>query len=142
MATITILDHFAAVRRGLSRMALRRLKDLKLGPKQIVVIRQVYKREQASITELADAVESDLGAASRMISSLVKGKWLVRLPHPADARQSVIKLGEKAKRRMDEINQAVKDVNQFVFDSLGPEDSEQFVRIMNKIEAKLKEKGD
>ncbi len=134
MTSISVLEKFGAVRRGLNRLAVQKLRPLKIGPKQMLVIWWVAKRQEPSITDLAEACDSDLAAVSRMISSLVKSGWLTRNQHPEDARQTVIRLGPKAKRRMPELEKIRDEVADAMTKALIRAESEALLQILSKID--------
>jgi DNA-binding MarR family transcriptional regulator len=134
---ISTLETFGSVRRAIQRLAVKKLKSLKLGTKQVIVLRLISKKGQCSMTELAEAADSDLAAVSRMIASLVKNSWLTRARDPNDGRQAVLKLGAKAKRRLPEIESVVDDIADVVLDTLTASELESFRAILMKMEKEL-----
>lgn len=134
---ISTLETFGAVRRAIQRFAVKKLRPLKLGTKQVIVLRLISKKGQCSITELAEASDSDLAAMSRMIVSLVKNNWLIRSRDPNDARQAVLKLGPKAKRRLPEIESVVDEIADRTLDTLTSEERAVFRSVLEKLEKHL-----
>lgn len=138
MASIHVLEKFGAVRRALMKLGLQRLRPLQLGSRQIVVILTVRRLEECSMTQIAEDVDGDLGAISRMINSLIKANWLTRSPHPTDARQSVIRLGQKAKKRMDEIEAVRNGIADVMTSNLTPAEQDELLALLTKVEASIK----
>lgn len=136
-SNISTLETFGSVRRAIQRLAVKKLKTLKLGTKQVIVLRLISKKGQCSITELAEAADSDLAAVSRMIVSLVKNNWLIRAKDPKDGRQAVLKLGSKAKKRLPEIESVVDDIADVVLGSLNSSEVATFRTILGKLEKEL-----
>lgn len=134
---ISTLETFGAVRRAIQRLAVKKLKPLKLGTKQVIVLRLISKKGQCSITELAEAADSDLAAVSRMIASLVKNSWLIRSRDPNDARQAVLKLGPKAKRRLPEIEAVVDEIADQSLETLTSDERAAFRSVLQKLEKHL-----
>jgi len=134
---ISTLETFGSVRRAIQRLAVKKLKPLKLGTKQVIVLRLINKKGQCSITELAEAADSDLAAVSRMIASLVKNSWLIRTRDPNDARQAVLKLGPKAKRRLPEIEAVVDEIADQSLETLTSDERTAFRSVLQKLEKHL-----
>jgi len=136
-SNISTLETFGSVRRAIQRLAVKKLKSLKLGTKQVIVLRLISKKGQCSMTELAEASDSDLAAVSRMIASLVKNNWLIRARDPHDGRQAVVKLGTKAKRRLPEIESVVDEIADVVLNTLTASEAASFRSILVKMEKEL-----
>jgi DNA-binding MarR family transcriptional regulator len=134
---ISTLEMFGSVRRAIQRLAAKKLKALKLGTKQVIVLRLISKKGQCSLTELAEASDSDLAAVSRMIASLEKNNWLTRARDPNDARQAIVKLGPKAKRRLPEIEAVVDEIADEVLHSLSSSEVATFRSLLSKMEKEL-----
>lgn len=89
------------------------------------------------MTELAKASDSDLAAVSRMISSLVRSGWFIRSNHPRDARQSIIRLSPKAKRKATDLENLISDMTDVFLGALSETEVEALHNILEKMDNSL-----
>jgi DNA-binding MarR family transcriptional regulator len=138
LTNIEILEQYGATRRALNRVVMPFLRDLGLGPKQIVTLRLVGKRGQRSMSEIAEGAGCDKASASRVVDTLVNAKWLERKQDADDRRQWLIKLSEKGKRNLRAIEKTYeKFANSFV-EPLTANERSELMRLLLKIEEALK----
>jgi DNA-binding MarR family transcriptional regulator len=98
MASLSLLDAFALLRRELSLMVNQELKELNIGPKQMLVLYYLSLHGSASATVLSDYSQSDPAATSRTIASLEKLAWIKRTTDPSDSRRSILVLTASGKK--------------------------------------------
>lgn len=133
------LEKFGSVRRALHRLAIQKLKPIGLGVKQALIIHVVKMKGECSMTELALTSDSDLAAVSRNIASLCKSGWLVRSAHAKDGRQSVIRLGAKAKRRLPDLDRIGDEMAELFQAPITKAEMDQLLKILTKLDDALLE---
>lgn len=137
MDKVKTIERFGSVRRAMFRVAMKRMKAMKVAPRQAVAIHMVAQRGECSMTELAKASDSDLAAVSRMISSLVRSGWFIRSNHPRDARQSIIRLSPKAKRKATDLENLISDMTDVFLGALSETEVEALHNILEKMDNSL-----
>lgn len=137
-----ILEEFGRVRRLLNKIAIQSLTDLKIGVKQMGVLRLVHRQGQCSLTEIAEGIGSDMAATSRMINSLVGSSWLKKAVDPVDRRQCIVKLNVKAQKKVDEIESVYKDVSNRFVKALSKGEQHQFYVLLTKIEQHMQREAE
>jgi DNA-binding MarR family transcriptional regulator len=112
MTSLTLLDAFALLRRELSLTVSHELKNLSIGPKQMLTLYYLSLHGSASATLLSDYTQSDPAATSRTIASLEKLDWIKRTTDPGDNRRSILVLtaaGKKAAQTTVAVRAAIAD---------------------------------
>lgn len=137
-----ILEEFGRVRRLLNKIAIQSLTDLKIGVKQMGVLRLVHRQGQCSLTEIAEGIGSDMAATSRMINSLVESSWLKKAVDPVDRRQCIVKLNAKALKKVDEIESVYKEVSNRFTKGLTKGEQYQFYTLLTKIEQHMRSESE
>lgn len=118
----------------MGRAASPLIRELGIGPKQLVAVRLIGKFDECSMLEIADGTNSDKASVTRMITSLVDSGWLQRRPGKLDRRQTMISLSPKGRRNLLKIEQVYGRIADMFVASLSKEESQQLSVLFTKIE--------
>lgn len=113
----TVSDAFAA-----------RLARHDISVPQWVVLRLLYNREGASLRELAQAVDTDKGAMSRMIERLVRKHLLTRADAANDRRTLELRLTPAGRRLVPLLAREADRNDQAFFKPLPPQQRREMLR--------------
>ncbi len=128
---------FSGIRRTLNITYLRRLRPLKLGTKQVVIIRFVAANPKCSLAAVSRATASDPAAVGRAIDSLVRSAWLSRKDHPTDRRRSVLELSATGKKKFQQLDKIYAELSDILVSPLDSGERQQFVGLLRKIHGAL-----
>ncbi len=137
MSIIEVLEHFGLVHRQLNRLGIIYLKKGDLGPKQMLLLRFVFKQKQCTMSTISSGIGSDKASVTRMVSSLVKAKYLERIGSKNDRREIMISLGHNAKMIIPEIERIYKRLAEDFGGSLTANERVTLLAILKKIEPRL-----
>lgn len=99
----------------------------------LVMIQQITKDGPAAISRIKDSYHVSAPAATQLINALEKNNLIERIPAPNDKRSSLIQLSEHGKDILKQGSKAFEVGLKELADYLGPEDSELFNRILDRI---------
>lgn len=136
--TNRILEQFGLVRRQLNRLGIIYLKEIGLGPKQMLLLRFVHKHEHCTMTDIAGGVGSDKASVTRMVNSLVEARYLELMHNKDDQRMIFVTLGSKAKKVIPQIERIYMRVSKDFASSLTAKEKTTLLSILKKIEPGLK----
>ena len=101
----------------------------------LVMIQQITKDGPVAISRIKDSYHISAPAATQLINALEKNELVVRIKDPHDKRSSLIALSEQGKDILKQGSKAFEVGLKEMADYLGPEDSELFNRILDRIVA-------
>lgn len=94
--------------------------------------------EQVAMTELAALSDMSASRTSHVVSRLEKHGWVLRAPDPTNRRSIVATLTDAGRAFIQQAAPGhVGEVRKLVFDALSPDEVEQLLVIMEKVQAKL-----
>ena len=96
------------------------------------LLRVAYDREGATSTELAEALDTDPGALSRMIDRMILGGWVVRKESVSDRRAVAVSLTERGRKLVPELAREADENDRAFFGGLGGEE-EAFLATIHKL---------
>jgi len=137
MSTNEILEQFGLVRRKINRLLIIYLKEISLGPKQMLLLRFVHKHELCTMTDISTGVGSDKSSVTRMINSLVKTKYLELTYSKDDHRAVLVSLGSKAEKIIPQIEKTYARLSKNFASSLNEQEQTTLLAILKKIEPSL-----
>ena len=78
----------AAIRRRLKQVVGAQVREFGLSPAQFWVLNRIFEGEGSSLRELAASLHMDTPTASRVVSALVRQKFVRTEDDPADRRRA------------------------------------------------------
>jgi len=111
----------------------RSLKPLGLSPQEFMVLRQVEAIENASQTEIADALAIDYSNLATIAGGLCDRDLLMRTRDDADRRRYVLELTPEGKDLLVEGRDAILDGEEEMVSSLDEEQREQFWLLLRQV---------
>lgn len=137
MSTIKILEQFGVVRRQINRLGIIYLKEIDMGPKQMLLLRFVSKHRLCTMSEISCGVGSDKASVTRMVNALVSAKYLDRVTSQDDRREIRISLGVKAKKIIPNIDNIYRKISDDFTSSLSTQERNSLLLMLNKIQPHL-----
>jgi DNA-binding MarR family transcriptional regulator/N-acetylglutamate synthase-like GNAT family acetyltransferase len=134
--------HIKAIR-GFNRFYTQRIGvlDPYLGSEfsltEVRVLYELAHRDQPTATELGRDLSLDAGYLSRILRRFEGKGWLARVPSPADARQSLLKLTEAGHAAFAPLQQQSRDEAAALLAALPPEDQHKVVGAMTTVQRLL-----
>ena len=111
----------------------RSLKPLGLSPQEFMVLRQVEAIENASQTEIADALAIDYSNLATIAGALCDRDLLLRERDDADRRRYVLELTPAGTDMLAEARNAILDGEEEMVSSLDDEQREQFWLLLRQV---------
>jgi DNA-binding MarR family transcriptional regulator len=104
----------------------------------------------AALAEFGPASQAALSGRTRIYTSdlvavlndLADGGWVRRAPDPADKRRNVISITDAGERRLDELDQVLDDVNEYVMAPLNGDERTQLFALLGRVNAHLADPRD
>lgn len=104
---------------------------------EVRVLYELAHRDQPSASELARDLQLDAGYLSRILRRFESQRWLQRVPSPADARRSLLKLTQRGHDVFAPLQQKSRDEATALLAPLAPPDRERLVAAIGKVQALL-----
>lgn len=101
----------------------------------LIMIQHITKKGPVAISRIKDMYHVSAPAATQLINALEKGAYIERIKDPNDKRSSLIQLSDHGKEVLKKGSVAFEIGLKELADYLGPEDSELFNRILDRIVA-------
>lgn len=137
MKPVKLLEQFGSVRRSLGRVITPYLQEMKIGPKQLVVLRAIGERGECSMSDIAEATASDMASVTRMVSSLVSTGWVEKQRADGDRRQWIVKLSAKGLEQWDTIYSVVREIAAVFASELDEAEQDELLRLLAKVQKGL-----
>jgi DNA-binding MarR family transcriptional regulator len=102
-------------------------------PSQWIALTVVARKEQLSITELAETLGVSASAATQLVNELVIKGHLIREGKVSDRRTILLTLTESAKKKINELKSKQLDKFVHAFDGLTDKEIEQYAALNKKI---------
>lgn len=134
LSNVMLLEKYGNVRRAVGRMAVHYLREIGLGPKQLVALRLIGMQKQCTMAEIAEGTNSDKASVTRIVSSLVDAGWLQREHGVSDRRQIFIMLSTKGSRNFSKIEKVYEQIADHLASVLEPKEQKELLRLLSKIE--------
>src|SRR3954463_12074680 len=97
---------------------------------EVRVLYELAHRDQPTATELGRDLGLDAGYLSRILRRFEARGWLARVPSPADARQSLLRLTGSAHQAFAPLQQKSRDEAAQLLAALAPADRHKVVSAM------------
>lgn len=134
---VRALENFGKIRRQINLVAVKLLKDHRLHPKQMVMLRFVNRHGRVTLTQLAEGTATDMAAASRAIGPLIKQGWLKKARDPKDARCWIIQLTPRAARKMPGVERVYTELARRLSAPLSAKEGKVLLRLLTKVSERL-----
>lgn len=109
-----------------------RLKRLGVSGPEWTALSQI-SRGPITPVALADYMEVDRAAVTRILRQLEDKKLIRRTPHPTDGRSSILILTTKGTRLMPRLIDAARSTNHSFLSLLPPPEAQQLVRLLEQL---------
>ncbi|RYF38703.1 MAG: MarR family transcriptional regulator, partial [Comamonadaceae bacterium] len=104
---------------------------------EVRVLYELAHRDQPTASELGRDLALDAGYLSRILRRFESRGWLARVPSPADARQSLLRLTEAGHAAFAPLQQRSRDEASALLAALGEPQRNELIAAMAKIQALL-----
>ncbi|WP_431096153.1 bifunctional helix-turn-helix transcriptional regulator/GNAT family N-acetyltransferase [Polaromonas aquatica] len=104
---------------------------------EVRVLYELAHRDQPTATELGRDLSLDAGYLSRILRRFESKGWLARVPSPADARQSLLRLTEAGHAVFAPLQQQSRDEAAALLAALAPGDQRKVVSAMATVQRLL-----
>jgi len=104
---------------------------------EVRVFYELAHRDQPTASELVRDMRLDAGYLSRILRRFESQKWIERVPSPADARQSLLKLTQKGHDVFAPLQQQSRDEAAALLSPLAPADRDKLIGAVAKVQQLL-----
>ncbi|CAA9422588.1 MAG: Transcriptional regulator, MarR family / Acetyltransferase (GNAT) [uncultured Ramlibacter sp.] len=125
--------------RGFNRFYTQRIGVLdpylgsELSLTEVRVMYELAHRDQPTASELRRDLSLDAGYLSRILRRFESKGWLERVPSPADARQSLLRLTQAGHAAFAPLQQRSRDEAAALLEGLAPEQRERVIAAMQSV---------
>lgn len=102
-------------------------------PTQFFLIKMIANNKDCKAANIAQCIHISPAAASNMVERLYKNKWIEKIRSEEDRRIVWLKLTEKGKRLLKEIEEKRTEMQFKRFQNVTDEELDLFISIINKI---------
>ncbi|MGH7284540.1 MAG: MarR family winged helix-turn-helix transcriptional regulator [Polyangiaceae bacterium] len=127
------LETFARTKRSLGLVVWQAYAPLDIGPKQVLLMRELAEAGSLSQAELARATMTDPAATSRAVQTLVTLGWVRRVRNDRDQRERVVEITASGRAISKKIEAAYARAAKQVVASLDARDLADFRRVARKL---------
>lgn len=135
----TVVDAFRYLRRELTLLGAELLLDAGLGAKQATALVCLKERGAVTMSELAEEIQSDNAAATRIAISLEAMGLIKRTPSTTDRRQTLMQLTAKGLRKAPVALGVYDEVNRRIGGVLTKQDQRDLVALMDRLSDALRD---
>lgn len=116
-----------------SLLMQKAMKEQSAHFQHLIMIQHITKNGPVAISRIKDTYHVSAPAATQLINALEKNELIERIKDPNDKRSSLIQLSNHGKDILKHGSKAFEVGLKEMADYLGPEDSELFNRILDRI---------
>jgi len=127
------LEIFARTKRSIGLVVWKAFAPLEIGPKQVVLMREIAKTTAISQAQLARASMSDPAATSRAVQTLIAMGWIRRTRNLEDQRELTVEMTPAGRAASKRIEAAYARAAKQVVLQLDARDLKDFKRITDKL---------
>lgn len=140
-ASPDVLDALRVLKRSLSRAATAAFAETGVGPKQVVVLRELRRVGKASQVELSRATATDPAAMMRAIDALEIRGWVKRSSCEDDRRCKLVSLTAEGRRALRGIDAAYEELRALANGALAGAERARFCELASKLAVILEAAG-
>jgi DNA-binding MarR family transcriptional regulator len=122
----------SAIRRRVKQMVGAQVREFGLSPAQFWVLNRIYEREGMSLRELAESLYMDTPTASRVVSALVRQKFVRTEEDPADRRRSRLVPTARGRALADKLHPIALETRSVFEAPLTPSERETLRALLTK----------
>lgn len=135
-------EKMALVMKGIHAGQTFRFSDYRLGPPHVRILFFVAKQKKdVAVKDLAEMLRVTPGAITQLVNMLVEKDLVKRVEDAKDRRVIRIKLTDLGASSLEEFNKGYMESTNKVFGVLNEKEIKEFVRILDKVNAHLYQKG-
>lgn len=135
--TTDIIGSYRELRRALARAAASIFSATGVGPKQVVILRELRRSGPVSQVELARATMTDPAALMRALDALERRGWVARTSADGDRRRKLVSLTADGRRAVEELDAPYEELRSLASGGLSEEERAQFCELAARIVATL-----
>jgi MarR family 2-MHQ and catechol resistance regulon transcriptional repressor len=136
-----VIDAIRVLRRSLTRAATAAFAETGVGPKQVVVLRELRRVGKASQVELSRATATDPAAMMRAIDALEGRGWVQRSSCEDDRRCKLVSLTPEGRRALRGIDVSYEALRSLANGALASGERKQFCELAAKVGVILEAAG-
>jgi len=136
-----VIDAVRLLRRSLSRAAATAFAGTGVGPKQVLVLRELRRAGKASQVELSRATATDPAAMMRAIGALEQRGWVLRSGDAADRRCKVVSLTPAGRRSLRELDVVYDELRSLANGALPVRERKHFCEMAARMAVVLEAAG-
>lgn len=136
-----VIDAIRALRRSLSRAATAAFAETGVGPKQVMVLRELRRVGKASQVELSRATATDPAAMMRAIDALEIRGWAQRSSCEDDRRCKLVSLTSMGRQALRGIDASYETLSALANGALPSAERKQFCELAGRLAAALEAAG-
>jgi DNA-binding MarR family transcriptional regulator len=134
--------HFLLHSAALVEERLRlRLAELDIPPRQARILDALGRMQKASQAELARAFDLTPASMSTMTARLLQAGYILRTPHPDEARSNVLQLSDKGRGLLVEVYRAWSDIDQMIVGTMGQANAAHLAELTGELRDALGGRG-
>lgn len=126
--------HFAVLHRSIIAACKEEILELGIQPSQIPFIAKLFHLEEAVMQDdLSAALVIDKAATARALEQLEQNGFVMRRVNPANRRQNLVTLTEKAKAIKSRFFNAIQSANHSLLENFTAEETKQIISLLNRM---------
>ncbi|GEM47312.1 MarR family winged helix-turn-helix transcriptional regulator [Deinococcus cellulosilyticus] len=136
-----LIREISIIHQQFSTRANQDLKNLNLNFSQLSLLsHMMFLKTPASITELADQMDLNQPAVTKMVQHLAEQGWIEMQPSPEDARKKYVVLKEEGRGVFMQAQQALFPLLQLSFDGMALQEAHLTLHQLQQIRKNLARK--
>jgi DNA-binding MarR family transcriptional regulator len=128
-----VLDAIFDLRRSLSRGGTAAFSETGVGPRQVLVLRELRRAGSLSQVELSRATVMDPVSLMRALDALERRGWTRRESCPTDRRRKIVSLTPAGERALTGLDNAYEALRALANGALSPRERVQFCTLAARI---------
>jgi DNA-binding MarR family transcriptional regulator len=132
-----VLDAIFDLRRALARGGAGAFSETGVGPRQVLVLRELRRAGSTSQVDLSRATVMDPVSVMRVLDALERRGWTRRDSHPEDRRRKLVSITPEGKRALADLDNAYEGFRTLANAALSPRERVQFCTMAARIAVAL-----
>jgi DNA-binding MarR family transcriptional regulator len=132
-----VIASYRELRRAISRAAASIFSATGVGPKQVVILREMRSAGSVSQVALARATLTDPAAMMRALDALERRGWVFRVSSDDDRRRKLVSLTATGRHALEELDVSYESLRSAASSALSASEREQFCALADRIASTL-----